>query len=270
MAPTCRRTRSMRRAARRPIIPTRSTSCRRSIRSAGRSRSSARWFFDSRTPRLQRSTRRRTISSAAFEQIVGGVPSRPLAGLESDRAGLSGDDPAASGPGGNYQFVYGGTPSDPSIVRCIQDLKARGFRVVFYPFLLGTATGYPLARADHLRGRRFRRGDGGGQRLPRRGGDGGSSRRDAVNLTVAYSGYLFDWTYRRMILHYANLCVIAGGVEPVRHRLRAARASKPSAARPGPRPGRRTARATRSGTIRSSPASSRSPTTCAASSTARG
>ena len=37
--------------------------------------------------------------------------------------------------------------------------------------------------------------------------------RDTVNLTVGYSGGPFDWTYRRMILHYANLCVIAGGVD---------------------------------------------------------
>jgi hypothetical protein len=35
---------------------------------------------------------------------------------------------------------------------------------------------------------------------------------DATNLTVAYSGSAADWTYRRMILHYANLCVVAGGV----------------------------------------------------------
>ena len=38
--------------------------------------------------------------------------------------------------------------------------------------------------------------------------------RDSINLTVDYIGAagLFDWTFRRMILHYANLCVIAGGV----------------------------------------------------------
>ena len=28
-------------------------------------------------------------------------------------------------------------------MRCIRDLKARGFKVVFYPFLLMTAAGYP-------------------------------------------------------------------------------------------------------------------------------
>ena len=44
---------------------------------------------------------------------------------------------------GSTSFVYGGTPSDPSVVRCIRDLKSRGIKVVFYPFLLGTSAGFP-------------------------------------------------------------------------------------------------------------------------------
>ena len=36
---------------------------------------------------------------------------------------------------------------------------------------------------------------------------------DPVNLTVSYSGAPTDYTYRRMILHYAWLCAIAGGVD---------------------------------------------------------
>ena len=36
---------------------------------------------------------------------------------------------------------------------------------------------------------------------------------DPVNLTVAYAGSPNDYTYRRMILHYAWLCTIAGGVD---------------------------------------------------------
>ena len=44
----------------------------------------------------------------------------------------------------NGSYAYGGTPSDQSIVRCIQYLKSRGLRVVFYPFLLGDIPGsYP-------------------------------------------------------------------------------------------------------------------------------
>ena len=114
-------------------------------------------------------------------------------------------------PGSNYAFVYGGTPSDQSLVRCMQDLKSRGFKVVFYPFLLGTADGYPW------RGRITYANDVSAEATsvveaflgPAQTSD---FARDNVNLTVDYFGYLFDWTYRRMILHYANLCVIAGGV----------------------------------------------------------
>jgi hypothetical protein len=40
-------------------------------------------------------------------------------------------------------FIYGGTPADQAIVRCIRDLKSRGLRVVFYPFILMTASGKP-------------------------------------------------------------------------------------------------------------------------------
>ena len=113
---------------------------------------------------------------------------------------------------GTTSFVYGGTPSDPSIVRCIRDLKSRGFKVVLYPFLLGTGAGFPW------RGRISSPGD-----LSQTATNDvatfmgnatiGDFTPDATSLTVAYSGFLLDWTYRRMILHYANLVTIAGGVD---------------------------------------------------------
>ncbi len=114
---------------------------------------------------------------------------------------------------GSTSFVYGGTPSDPSVVRCIRDLKSRGFRVVFYPFLLGTSASFPW------RGRITSPGD-----LTQTATNDvatfmgsaavGDFTRDSINLTVDYAGPAgpFDWTFRRMILHYANLCVVAGGV----------------------------------------------------------
>lgn len=110
-------------------------------------------------------------------------------------------------------YVYGGTPSDPSIVRCIQDLKARGFRVAFYPFLLMDCAGYPW------RGRiTYVGADVSAAATSAVAGFLGSATpsqftRDATNLTVGYAGSPTDWTFRRMILHYANLCVIAGGVD---------------------------------------------------------
>src|ERR1700733_8396304 len=112
---------------------------------------------------------------------------------------------------GTTSFVYGGTPSDPSVVRCIRDLKSRGFKVVFYPFLLGAGAGFPwrgritspndLSQLATNDVNTFMGNAAVGDFTP-----------DSTNLTVSYSGGLFDWTYRRMILHYANLCTVAGGV----------------------------------------------------------
>jgi uncharacterized protein (TIGR02217 family) len=109
-------------------------------------------------------------------------------------------------------FTYGGTPSDQSVVRCIQDLKSRGLRVIFYPFILMDCPGKPwrgrigvssdLSSAAAAAVNSFL-------------GPAATSQfsRDTANLTVAYSGAPSDYTYRRMILHYANLCVVAGGVD---------------------------------------------------------
>ena len=86
-----------------------------------------------------------------------------------------------------------------------------------------------------------------------RGGDRRSSRRDATNLTVGYSG-LAD----RLDLSADDPALR----QPLRGRRRRRSCSssarscagwRRSAGRPGPRRGRPTARATRSGTIRSSP-----------------
>ena len=98
-------------------------------------------------------------------------------------------------------------------MRCLRDLKARGFKVVFYPFLLGTSDGYPWRGRITCTPTIFRaQQQPGGRRL--HGGGGGFLQftPDPINLTVSYSGGLFDWTYRRMILHYANLCTVAGSV----------------------------------------------------------
>ena len=70
----------------------------------------------------------------------------------------------------------------------------------------------PGAGASRTRQRCFERRDGGGQRLSRRAATA-QFTRDTTNSTVAYSGSPTDFTYRRMILHYANLCVVAGGVD---------------------------------------------------------
>jgi hypothetical protein len=114
-------------------------------------------------------------------------------------------------------FIYGGTPSDQSIVECINDLKARGLRVVFYPFILMTSSGKPW------RGRITYSPDVSGAAASAVGAFLGGALttdfvRDFANKTVIYNGpasthNVLDFTYRRMVLHYANLCVVAGGVD---------------------------------------------------------
>ncbi len=134
--------------------------------------------------------------------------------------------------------IYGGTPADFAVVQAIQELKARGLRVTFYPFILMDVPAgndlpdpysdhaaetrpadLPLARADHLfagRGlRRQRRQDRGrGQRRSRRCSASAQPSDFAVSgESVSWTGPSGDWGLRRMILHYAHLCAAAGGVD---------------------------------------------------------
>jgi len=129
--------------------------------------------------------------------------------------------------------VYGGTPSDASVLQAIAAMKTAGQAVVFYPFLLMeqlAGNGLPDPYSDALDQ----------PVLPWRGritasiapGQPGSPDRSASAETevasffgtvqpgdfavtpgaVAYSGPA-EWSYRRFILHYAALCAAAGGVE---------------------------------------------------------
>ncbi|PRY90143.1 baseplate multidomain protein megatron [Donghicola tyrosinivorans] len=128
--------------------------------------------------------------------------------------------------------VYGGTPSDASIIEAIQHLKARGQEVMFYPFIL----------MEQLAGNSLPDpwGDGEQAALPWRGRISLSVAPDRVGSPdqtaaadaevaaffgnaslgdfaisgsdVVYSGPE-EWSLRRMTLHYANLCKAAGGVD---------------------------------------------------------
>ena len=129
--------------------------------------------------------------------------------------------------------AYGGSPSDLSVVRAIADLKARGLKVTLAPFVLmdipaGNALPDPYT------------GAAGQPAYPWRGritcdpapGEPGSPDKTAAAATevaassarrsraispraasgVAYSGPA-EWSYRRMVLHYAQLAALAGGVD---------------------------------------------------------
>jgi Putative phage tail protein/GTA TIM-barrel-like domain len=148
-----------------------------------------------------------TYIGGTFQQASGGSDVWRCSGLTQNSSGLI-PIPQSSG-----DFIYGGTPSDQSVVRCVRDLKSRGLRVVFYPFILMTASGEPW------RGRiSYNGSDISGAATAAVNNFLGSAvtsqfTRDTTNLTVDYSGSATDYTFRRMILHYANLCVIAGGVD---------------------------------------------------------
>ena len=169
------------------------------------------WFFDSEDAAACHIYPSTNYLLGAFEVDVGGTlvadDWRVSSLTQADYPGII---PLPALPG-TTNFVYGGTPADQSIVRCIRDLKSRGFKVIFYPFLLGTGSGFPW------RGRITYSPDVSSAAASAVDAFLGSAAPsdftpDPVNLTVSYSGSKFDWTYRRMILHYAWLCTVAGGV----------------------------------------------------------
>lgn len=134
---------------------------------------------------------------------------------------------------GNGASVYGGTPADSSVVEAIQALQSAGKEVMFYPFIL----------MDQLDGNGLVDPYSGGSDQPplpwrgritaslapgQSGSPDGTATADAEVASffgaaqisdftisgeaVSYSGPA-EWSFRRMILHYAHLCVAAGGVE---------------------------------------------------------
>lgn len=129
--------------------------------------------------------------------------------------------------------VYGGTPSDASIIQSIEALQANAQKVVFYPFLLMEQTGgngLPDPWSDAAdqpilpwRGRITT------SQAPGRAGSPDQTAAATAEVaaffgtaqpsdftiagqTVTYSGPT-EWSYRRFILHYAALCAAAGGVD---------------------------------------------------------
>jgi len=129
--------------------------------------------------------------------------------------------------------AFGGTPSDASVIRAIQDLRARGLEVTFYPFLMmdipadnsleNPYTGESAQPAYPWRGQitcdpapgREDSPDGSeaaGIQISALFGSAQASDFSASGSTIAYSGPA-EWSLRRMVLHCAKLCAAAGGVE---------------------------------------------------------
>lgn len=113
--------------------------------------------------------------------------------------------------------IYGGTPSDQTVLEAIAYLKAQGFRVCFYPFILMDIT------ADNTLPNPYSNGAAtvGQPPFPWRGritcspaaGYTGTVDKTGTAATQIDAFFEGTWGLRRMVLHYANLCASAGGVD---------------------------------------------------------
>ncbi len=129
--------------------------------------------------------------------------------------------------------IYGGTPADASVIEALKSLRDNGQKAVFYPFLLmeqlqGNSltdpySGLPGQPALPWRGRittSFAPGvlgspDGTTEAETEIAAFFGAAQPGHFSFSggkMTYTGPA-DWGYRKMILHYARLCVAAGGVD---------------------------------------------------------
>ncbi len=129
--------------------------------------------------------------------------------------------------------AFGGTPSDRSVRQAIAELKARGYKVGLYPFVLMDVPhgnvlpdpyGGPAQAAYPWRGRITLHPAAGESGSPDRTGAASaqvaaffgaaepSNFGEAALNVPSYSGPS-EWSYRRFILHYAKLAALADGVD---------------------------------------------------------
>lgn len=133
--------------------------------------------------------------------------------------------------------AFGGTPSDGSIVEAIQELRARGQRITFYPFVMmdiaaGNTLPNPYSNGAATTGQPVYPWRGRITCSPAAGytgtvdktataaaqvaaffGSATAAQFSISGTTVTYTGPGTEWGYRRMVLHYAKLCAAAGGVD---------------------------------------------------------
>ncbi|SLN61533.1 hypothetical protein ROG8370_02834 [Roseovarius gaetbuli] len=133
--------------------------------------------------------------------------------------------------------AFGGTPADFAVLQAIREIKARGLRVTFYPFLLmdvphGNTLPDPYSDDATEAGQPAFPWRGRITASPAAGFAGtvdktvtaatqvaalfGAATPASFSLSgdsVSWAGPLDDWGLRRMVLHYAHLCAVAGGVD---------------------------------------------------------
>jgi hypothetical protein len=169
----------------------------------------------------------RCVLQPAVEQREEDAPVMPWRVCGIDRASAKTVSRADDRP------LFGGTPTDASILQAVAHLKDTGRSVMFYPFILMDIpaentledpwSGSERQPTVPWRGRITL------SRAPGRAGSPDKSAAAAAEVeaffglarisdfqvvdgAVVYSGP-DEWSYRRFILHYAHLCAMAGGVE---------------------------------------------------------
>lgn len=132
----------------------------------------------------------------------------------------------------NASPAFGSTPSDKSVVEAISDLHARGLKVTFYPFIMmdiENDNGLPDPHGGASQPVYPWRGQitcdpaiaqpSSADQSPLANAQINSFSGDALKTdftpnvdSINFTG-TNQWSYRRMILHYAHLCALAGGVD---------------------------------------------------------
>ncbi|MFU0506638.1 baseplate multidomain protein megatron [Pseudaminobacter sp. NGMCC 1.201702] len=133
----------------------------------------------------------------------------------------------------NGGAAYGGSPSDSSVVAAIKEIRARGLKVTLYPFVMmdiaaantlpnpyggssqppypwrGRITSHPApmqpASAERTATARIQ--------VESFCGAARQGEFQPSGGTILFGGAADDWGYRRFILHFAHLAVLAGGVD---------------------------------------------------------
>ncbi|OAN68370.1 host specificity protein [Rhodobacteraceae bacterium EhC02] len=133
----------------------------------------------------------------------------------------------------NGRPVYGGTPTDQSVIGAIRRLSATGQAVMVYPFILmdqlaGNGRADPYGDATDQPVLPWRGRITGSQAPGRLGSPDGTALAEAevaaffgtaqaahFNVAPGQVGYNGpqEWRYNRFILHHAALCAAAGGVD---------------------------------------------------------
>ncbi|QPC87222.1 host specificity protein [Mesorhizobium sp. NBSH29] len=129
--------------------------------------------------------------------------------------------------------AYGGSPSDQTVIDAITHIRNRGLKVTLYPFVMmdipagnglpdpysgGAQAPYPWRGritcfpGPQQGGTADKTAAGRGQ-VEAFSGNAIAAHFSVSGGAVVFGGSPSDWGYRRMVLHYARLAALAGGVD---------------------------------------------------------